>query len=122
MSELLKEMRGPEWDDIVEVQTVKDLIERLSNYDQCNDSDVDDAITWLKILLAQPRITTKMLKSLRGAVVDYDALPYEMATPECDRLERAYVTVGDRSHLGYVLDWRAAVDFVMQSVPDGDSK
>lgn len=44
-------------------------------------------------------------KAMVGALVSYDALPYEMATPDYDRLER---------HAGalWKLDEQAAKDFV----------
>lgn len=69
-----------------------------------------------------PDACSNLIQSLVGAVVDYDALPYQMGDPQYKRLEIAHVTINDEIHLGYVLDLQAAADFVMQSVPNGRIK
>lgn len=49
-----------------------------------------------------------LAEAMIGALVGYDALPYQLATTDHDRLEKRYVD----DHSYYKLDERAALDFV----------
>jgi hypothetical protein len=50
---------------------------------------------------------TRLAEALVGVWVTYDQLPYEIGTPECDRLTKASTLPSV-----YELDHQAALDFV----------
>lgn len=64
-------------------------------------------------------MTSKLIKILTGAVVNYDQLPYNGGTQDYYRLKRVYVENRDDIHgkdyCGYILDEQAVKDLLEQA-------